>query len=151
MSRKQIMTVMPANHERPLSRNLHMAAIGACWIALCAALAQTSPALASEQANSNTPHPALADCKSEWNDSSAKATCRNATFDTEPGNCVITAECKRRGVFDMMERWGDCTREVITPITGDPQFHHWCPSTVTFPLTVSDIHNCDGTLQTSSC
>ena len=134
-------------HEGLQSARLAPVAFAAALIALCAVLAAISPASASSD---DPPHPASADCKAVWNNSSAPSSCnRTPTVDTEPGNCVITGECRRARIYRAHEIPRD---GCVARLHSNPGiYYHWCTSTVTFSLDdTTDLTNCDGTLRTGS-
>lgn len=119
-------------------------------VALFAVLAKAPPALA----DTNQPHPPIADCRQAWDDSSAENSCHTENISTAPGNCVISAQCKRTGVFSAGDPVPDnCVRlRIAQSVVGPSEYEQWCESSVTFPpATTTDVANCDGKLKTSNC
>ena len=124
-----------------------MATIVAALFAVCTAVAGTSLATDS----SDPPHPALDDCKSIWNASSASQTCtRNLAVSTEPGECAVAVDCPRTGSYqaNTTVETGCYLRQ-----TGANSYQYLCRNEVFFdPEDDPELINCEAILEiASSC
>ncbi len=118
----------------------------ATTLALCAMLA--GPSLATN--SSDPPHPALADCTSIWNDSSAAETCtRNLTVGTEPGLCTVTVDCPRGGTYQATSTVGaGC---YLHQSGGPNSYKYFCTNTETYrDNDDTELVNCSAVLYVAS-
>ena len=133
------------NYRTSRSGSPAIGAIAAALFAVCAALAE--PSLASD--SSDPPHPALDNCKSIWNASSAAETCkRNLTVGTEPGLCTVTVDCPRGGTYQANSATGaGCyLRQVMVN-----SYEYLCTNTETYEADDdTELVNCSAELRVAS-